>query len=73
MRIKFKSSNYFLNFSQASNVLNCQRVFWVLGLFCLFFFHLLFLFHLILPIPLLLVLIVSLVINDFGGRHFLFN
>lgn len=67
MRIKFKSSNYFLNFSSASNGLRCQRGFGY-GL-VLFFFP----FSSYSSSPSLLVLIVSLVINDFGGRHFLFN
>lgn len=48
MRIKFKSSNYFLNFSSASNDLECQRVFWFwlwfgfifLSIFILFFLSL---------------------------------
>lgn len=49
MRIKFKSSNYFLNFSPASNVSNCQRCFWGVSLVLpfppppLFFFILFFL------------------------------
>lgn len=51
MRIKFKSSNYFLNFSPASNVSNCQRCFWGVSLVLPFFSPPL-LFHLILPIPL---------------------
>jgi len=69
MRIKFKSSNYFLNFSSASNGLKCQRVFGFGYGLVLFFFP----FSSYSSSPSLLVLIVSLVINDFGGRHFLFN